>query len=61
MKILSFGRSALSTTDRIRRVVEIIKQAYRLNHELAVVVSAMTGVTDVLIQIPKMLQRTGRI
>lgn len=51
MKILSFGRSALSTTERIRRVVDVIKQAVRLNPEIAVVVSAMTGVTDVLIEI----------
>lgn len=53
MKILSFGRSALSTVDRIRRVIDVIKQAVRLNPEIAVVVSAMTGVTDVLIEIAK--------
>lgn len=53
MKILSFGRSALSTTERIKRAVEGIKQAYRMNPDFAVVVSAMTGVTDVLIEITR--------
>lgn len=51
MKILSFGRSALSTVERIRRVIDVIKQTVRLNPDVAVVVSAMTGVTDVLIEI----------
>ncbi len=53
MKILSFGRSALSTTDRIKRVVDVIKQTFRANPEIAVCVSAMTGVTDVLIEMTK--------
>lgn len=53
MKILSFGRSALSTTERMKRVIDVIKQTYRINPDIAVVVSAITGVTDVLIEIAK--------
>lgn len=51
MRVLSFGRTALSTTERIKRVVEIIRQIGRINPEIAIVVSAMTGVTDVLVEI----------
>ncbi len=48
MKILKFGGSSVATADRIRTVVEIVREARR-NDRLAVVVSALGGVTDVLL------------
>ncbi len=48
MKILKFGGSSLADTDRLARVVEIIK-AQQENEKTAVVVSAFGKVTDQLI------------
>ncbi|MCP4200979.1 MAG: aspartate kinase, partial [bacterium] len=45
MRVLKFGGSSLATADRIVRVAEIVRSA-RAEDEVAVVVSALGGVTD---------------
>ena len=49
MRILKFGGSSVSTPERVRAVVEIVRAARREDH-LMVVVSAFGGVTDALIR-----------
>ena len=48
MNILKFGGSSVSTPQRIKDVIEIVK-TYLLKEKIAVVHSAFGGVTDVLI------------
>ena len=48
MKILKFGGSSISSAERINSVCEIIKKE---NEAKAVVVSAIGGVTDLLLSI----------
>ena len=52
MKVLKFGGSSLGTAARIRRVAKIISDASQADR-LAVVLSAMKGVTDSLISCAK--------
>ncbi len=49
MKIVKFGGSSVGSPDRIKAVVSIIANLYREDPDLAVVVSAFQGVTDLLI------------
>jgi len=49
VRILKFGGSSVSTPERVRAVVEIVRAARREDH-LMVVVSAFGGVTDALIR-----------
>lgn len=49
MKILKFGGSSLADADRIKRVAEIIRAA-RMEQPIAVVLSAMQGITNLLLQ-----------
>ena len=49
MKILKFGGSSLATAERIERVVDIVRSA-KEGHDVAVVVSALGGVTDDLLE-----------
>lgn len=49
MKILKFGGSSVSTSDRILGVANIVKEKYEVSEPLAVVVSAFGGATDELI------------
>ena len=48
MKILKFGGSSISSAERINSVCDIIKNEYKSK---SVVVSAMGGVTDLLIKL----------
>lgn len=50
MKILKFGGTSVGTPRNIEKVIEIINPAQSSRHEMAVVVSAFSGVTDALIQ-----------
>ena len=52
MKVMKFGGSSVATPERIRSVAEILKEARSLG-EVAVVVSALGGVTDELIATAK--------
>lgn len=49
MKILKFGGSSVATAARILSVIDIIKAEHQRGTPLAVVVSALGGVTDALI------------
>ena len=51
MQILKFGGSSVANSERISIVVGIIKQKASENSELAIVVSAQSGVTDQLIKL----------
>jgi len=47
---MKFGGTSVADTDRILHVANIIKKKYDENNQIAVVVSAMAGVTNDLIQ-----------
>ena len=47
--VLKFGGSSLATTDRLHRIIDIIRDA-RSTHEVACVVSAMSDTTDRLLE-----------
>ena len=53
MKILKFGGSSTASAERIKRVVEIIKNYHNAKTKIAVVFSAFGGVTDELIEVSK--------
>jgi aspartokinase/homoserine dehydrogenase 1 len=53
MKILKFGGSSIGTPERITSVVNIIKQSKKEHGEIAVVASAMEGITNQLIDASK--------
>ena len=55
MKILKFGGSSVATPDRIKKVIEIVKQF--LPGDLTIVFSAFGGVTDQLIEISSLAWR----
>jgi aspartate kinase len=48
--VMKFGGTSVADTDRISHVASIIKAKIDQNHKIAVVVSAMAGVTNDLIQ-----------
>lgn len=50
MKVLKFGGSSVSTPDRIRAIVDILKSYYTRGEQFTVVFSAFGGVTDSLIR-----------
>ncbi|WP_417729693.1 aspartate kinase [Roseovarius sp.] len=47
--VMKFGGTSMAGTERIRRVAQIVKQQADAGHEVAVVVSAMAGDTDRLV------------
>ncbi|MEZ5707933.1 MAG: aspartate kinase [Blastomonas sp.] len=47
--VMKFGGTSMAGTERIRRVARIVKQQADAGHEVAVVVSAMAGETDRLV------------
>lgn len=51
MKILKFGGSSVANADSMEKVCQIIRTYYEAGETFAVVVSALGGVTDQLIQI----------
>lgn len=50
MKIIKFGGSSIADFARIEQVISIIVDLYSTNQELIIVVSALGGITDLLIQ-----------
>jgi len=48
MKVLKFGGSSVSSSENINKVINIVKNS-SLNNNVAVVVSALGGITDVLL------------
>jgi bifunctional aspartokinase / homoserine dehydrogenase 1 len=53
MKILKFGGTSVGSPESIRKVVEIVTDYKKQDVEIAVVVSAMTGITNTLIETGK--------
>ncbi|MEO1045947.1 MAG: aspartate kinase [Pseudomonadota bacterium] len=47
--VMKFGGTSMAGTERIRRVAQLVKRQADAGHEVAVVVSAMAGETDRLI------------
>ncbi|MDQ3393898.1 MAG: bifunctional aspartate kinase/homoserine dehydrogenase I [Bacteroidota bacterium] len=54
MKVLKFGGSSVGSTESIKKVLDIVKGYKNRNEEIAVVVSAMQGVTNQLIELGNM-------
>ena len=50
-KVLKFGGTSVGTVDRIQHVAKIIKREYDAGNKIIVVVSAMAGQTNELIQL----------
>ncbi len=50
MLVMKFGGSSVATSERIKNVIAIVADKYRTTPQLVVVVSAMGGVTDELIE-----------
>ena len=48
--VMKFGGTSMAGTERIRRVARIVQRQQAAGHEVAVVVSAMAGETDRLVQ-----------
>lgn len=59
MKVLKFGGSSLATAERIGNVVAIVRRARKTPGSVGVVVSAMGGVTDLLIETATLSARRG--
>lgn len=51
MKVLKFGGTSVKNYESIHRVYEIIKNQINNNQDLLIVVSAMSGVTDLLLKV----------
>ena len=47
--VMKFGGTSMAGTERIRRVANIVRRQQAAGHEVAVVVSAMAGETDRLV------------
>ncbi len=47
--VMKFGGTSMAGSDRIRRVAQIVRRQQAAGHEVAVVVSAMAGETDRLV------------
>jgi len=56
--VMKFGGTSISESDRIENVIKIVKK-YRNQHEIVVVVSAMSTVTDRLIDIANKTARNA--
>ena len=52
-KVLKFGGTSVGTIERIQHVAKIIKRDYDAGNKIIVVVSAMAGQTNDLIQLSK--------
>ena len=50
LRVMKFGGTSVGNADNIRKVVEIVRRAARTDH-VAVVVSAMSGVTSKLVEV----------
>ena len=58
MQVLKFGGTSVADSDRIKQVIEIIKDQSLKHSSIAIVVSALGGITDNLIRAAE-LARTG--
>ena len=49
MKVLKFGGSSVASSESIHKVISIVKNNSYSKHNIAVIVSALGGVTDLLV------------
>mgnify|MGYP000038066194 CR=1 FL=1 len=49
MKVLKFGGSSVASSENINKVISIVKES-SYNHKVVVVVSALGGITDLLLE-----------
>ena len=61
MLVLKFGGTSVASADRLRQVMQIINDIYDANDGLLVVVSAFSGVTDLLIEATNGAERSDKI
>ncbi len=54
--VFKFGGTSVGTTERIKAVAKKVKQAHDQGHQIVVVVSAMSGETNRLIDLAKQMQ-----
>ncbi|MDH3324663.1 MAG: aspartate kinase, partial [Candidatus Peregrinibacteria bacterium] len=57
MKILKFGGTSMGTEESLENVVKIITDNYKKQEKIVVTCSAMSGVTDQLIQIGELAEK----
>ncbi len=57
--VMKFGGTSMAGTERIRRVAGIVKRQQEAGHEVAVVVSAMSGETDRLVNFCREVGHVG--
>ena len=58
MKVLKFGGSSVAKPDRIRGIIEILKDLYKNGEKFTVVFSAFGGVTDTLINMSELAAKS---
>ena len=51
MRVLKFGGTSVASAERLIKVSEIVKGKYEQHKGLCVIVSAFSGITDLLIQL----------
>jgi len=51
MRILKFGGSSIANPERIKNVIEIVKQYHSSHHDITLIVSAQGGITDQLVKL----------
>ena len=56
-KVLKFGGTSVGTIERIQHVADIIKKEYSAGNQVIVVVSAMSGKTNELINLSKKISK----
>ena len=57
-KVLKFGGTSVGSIDRINHVAKIIKSHYEVGNELIVIVSAMAGTTNKLMEYSKSVSKS---
>ena len=50
MQVLKFGGTSVANAENINRAIQIVQQAIKKNSNTIVVVSALGGVTDALLE-----------
>jgi len=51
MKILKFGGTSVGNTESLQKVLQIVKEQYKKDKQIIVVVSAFSGVTNQLLKL----------
>ena len=57
MKILKFGGSSVANAENIKKVIQIIFESSKKNEEMVIVVSALGGVTNNLIELTSLASK----